>query len=74
MSASAAAEDSTTLRRQVDVAFRQIESITFDGWCTVDEEQSYVREIFAGQYDAAGVPVSPRPETWEQHRRCSCCP
>jgi hypothetical protein len=67
------AQEYAVLKRQRDGTFRQIESITFGGWCTVDEARSYVREILAGQYDEAGVTVSPRLETWEQHRRCHCC-
>ena len=50
---------------------RQIESITF-GWCSEFTALRYIRQILAGDFDTAGVPVQPLLDTLQKHR-CHHC-
>jgi len=50
----------------------QVESITF-GWCDRAKALDYIRRTLAGEFDAAGRPLTPRLETPDQHERCGHC-
>lgn len=70
------AQEYAVLKRPLaaEESWFQIESITF-GWCDFEKGLTYIRQILAGQYDAAEyrVAVSPRLQTPAEHGRCPHC-
>lgn len=68
------AQEYAVIKRMPDGTYLQIESITFS-WCDGPKALQYVREILAGQYDAADYarPVSPRLESAAEHGHCHLC-
>lgn len=62
------------LKRLPDGTYVQVESVTFS-WCEETKATTIVRQILAGEYDAADYarPVCPKIQAPEQHGRCHFC-